>query len=182
MIGQLLSLLVLALVMLLTGMDPFGFIPLLLVPISTLVRARWLGLVGLLLFWTISLATVKGADLTDIPRFGALTASLLLPTVMLLELVLTPHPYRIERISIWPFLVVAGLTIALASAMVVLTRIGNIGVYIGSDPTLQLFVLMSLTILFTGPFILRTGYGGGPSAVKGGQSPRKVSGATKTNK
>ncbi len=157
MIGQLLVTLVLAIVMVLAGMNMLGALPLILIPVSALVRSRWLGLAGLLGFFTLTLGSVKGVELTELPRFGALTASLVVPSVILLELVISDRTVRSEKFSIWPILVVSGLTAALMTFLIFLTRVKGIGVYLGSDPTLQVFVVMSLSILLSGPILLGTG-------------------------
>ncbi len=171
MIGLLLVTLILMLAMLLSGMNMLGAVPLVLVPVAALVRSRWLGLIGLLGFCTLSLGSVKGVELADLPRFGALTASLVIPPVLLLELILSERTLRTEKVSVWPILVVLGLTVALVITLIGLTRVQGIGVYLGSDPTLQVFVLMSLSILFSGPILLASGTKGHPGAEKALQNP-----------
>lgn len=171
MIGQLLVTLFLVLAMLLGGMNMLGAVPLILVPVAALVRSRWLGLIGLLGFCTLSLGTVEGVELADLPRFGALTASLVVPSVLLLELILSDKALRTEKVSVWPILVVFGLTAALVISLIGLTRVQGIGVYLGSDPTLQVFVLMSLSILFSGPILLGSGPRGPPGTEKALKNP-----------
>lgn len=177
MIGQALTLLFLVLIMVGTGMDLLWALPLLLVPLSTLVKARWLGMMGLFLFCTLALGSMGDVDLTDLPRFAAIATALMLPTLMLLELVLTPRPYRVEKVAVWPMVIGAGLTAALAISVLALLRMRNLGIYIGSDPTLQVFVIMSLTILFTGPFLLRTGQRGASEQGQSGPEERERSGS-----
>ncbi|MCU0798283.1 MAG: hypothetical protein MUC62_01255 [Candidatus Thermoplasmatota archaeon] len=173
MIGQLLMTLVIVLAMLLTNMNLLGALPLVLVPLSALVRSRWLGLAGLLIFCSVTLGNAKGLELTDLPRFGAVTAALVVPSVILLELILSDRTARSEKVSIWPILVVTGVTAALIATLFFLTRVQGIGVYLGSDPTLQVFILMSLSILYSGPILLGTGNNGRPGAEKGLKSPPK---------
>jgi hypothetical protein len=178
-IGLLLVTLLLLLAILLSGMEALAAIPLLLVPLSAILRARWVGLVGLLAFCAVGLGSLKGAELTDLPRFGALTASLVIPCVILMELLLSDRTVPAEKVSLWPIAVISGLLLLLMTALALLLRLRMIGVYLGSDPTLQVFVLMSLSILISGPILLTTGLKGPPTDKKGSQT---VLNGQRTNK
>ncbi|MEA3559158.1 MAG: hypothetical protein U9R75_07900 [Candidatus Thermoplasmatota archaeon] len=139
---------------LLVDTNPLWATPLLLVAASFMWDNRWVGLIGIMLFSLLSLGRVDTATLTDLGHLSMLLMFVVIPEIILLELVISPKPYRFERISVFPLVISLMLAGGFALVIFVLTRFQRIGVYLNSDPTLQVFVLMALSIFFTGPILL----------------------------
>lgn len=154
MIRYILLLYVGAISVLLIDTNPLWTTPLLLVAASFMWDNRWLGLLGLMVFSTVSLSRVDAGGLMDLWNLSMLVVLLILPEIVLLEIVLSPKPYGFEKISVYPVIISASLVAGFALVLFILTRIQRIGVYLNSDPTLQVFILMALSIFFTGPFLL----------------------------
>ncbi|MFO8050599.1 MAG: hypothetical protein R6V01_02730 [Thermoplasmatota archaeon] len=154
MIRYLLLLYLGAVSVLLVDLNPLWASPLLLVAVSFLWDNKWAGLLGVLLFSIITLGRVDSADLTDLGDLSLMVIFVVLPEIVLLELVLSPRPYSFDRISFAPVLISASLILGFSLALFLLTRVQRIGVYLNSDPTLQVFILMALSIFFTGPILL----------------------------
>ncbi len=139
--------------------NPLYAVPLVLVLMSFMFDLRWLGILGILGYSLITIGRLGGIDLTDIWSLLLYTILVMVPMVILLEIVLSPSPYRLERISIAPMMISIGMGSGLVLVLLVLSRIQRIGVYLNSDPVLQVFILMALSIFFFGPPLLGTGQG-----------------------
>ncbi|MFW3146969.1 MAG: hypothetical protein ACMUIE_09180 [Thermoplasmatota archaeon] len=134
--------------------NPVWALPLLLVIVSLMWEKKWPGMAGLVLFSLVTLGRVEEASLTDLPGLLILTIVMVLPEVVVLEMVLSPRPYSISRISLAPILAVSGMVVGFGAAIFILSRFQRIGVYLNSDVTLQVFIMMSLVIFFSGPVLL----------------------------
>jgi hypothetical protein len=116
---------------------------------------------------------------TDLPDLIILTLAIVLPLVILLEVSLSPQPYRIRRISLVPVSISIGIILAFFGALFILGNIRRIGVYLSSDPILQVFILMALALFFTSPMLLGSRPPEKKNRPRQGQSqPRTI----KTNK
>ena len=139
--------------------NPLWALPLLLVTASFLWDRRWPGILGIVLYSTVTISRIEDASFTNLVLLAAYGAGLIAPLVLMLELILSPKPYRIERISVVPATISVGLLGAFVLALFLLNRYSRIGIFIRSDITLQVFMLVALTLLITGPVILSS-YGG----------------------
>jgi hypothetical protein len=159
--------------------NPLWSLPLIFVLIGSLLKRRWLTLLGILLFSTITLGRVDHGSFTDLPDLIVLTLGIVLPLVILLEASLAPQPYRIQRISLIPTVISIGMIIGFFSVLFLLANIRRIGVYLSSDPILQVFILMALALFFTAPVLLGSSPPEKENRPRGGNSqPRTI----KTNK
>ncbi|MGA1872189.1 MAG: hypothetical protein ACMUHY_00830 [Thermoplasmatota archaeon] len=134
--------------------NPLWSTPLVLVLIGLLWERRSVTLLGIITFSIVSVGHMSAVSLSDLPEVGLLSLALVLPLVLLLEISLSDRPYRVQRISLVPILVSLGMIAVFISTLFVLARFQRIGVYVSSDPLLQVFVLISLTIFLTGPVLL----------------------------
>lgn len=138
--------------------NPLWAAPLVLVLAGFLWEKRSLSIAGLVLFSMVSIGHIGTPSFSDLPRLLLLTISLLLPIIVLLEISISPKPFRLLRISIVPVLVTAGMVVGFFSILMILVRVQRIGVYLSSDGLLQVFITMALSIFLTGPVLLgRTG-------------------------
>lgn len=137
--------------------NPLFATPLLLVLLSFMFDKRWIGVLGILGFSLITIGRLGGIDLTDIWYLLLHTILVMIPLVVLLEIVISPTPYRLERISIAPMIISLGMGAGMLLVLFLLSRVQRIGVYLNSDPVLQVFILMALSIFFFGPPLLGTG-------------------------
>ena len=142
--------------LLVIGPDPLPILPLLLVSLSFITEKKWLGLIGLLLYGLIGLSRVEDVSMSDPVGFGAISLAMLIPMLIMLELIIAGRPYRIERVSLSPLLKITGLLLGFSLLLLIVIRISRIGIYLNSDPAIQVFILMALSILFTGPILLST--------------------------
>jgi hypothetical protein len=137
--------------------NPLFATPLLLVLASFMFGKRWIGVLGILGYSLITIGRLGGIDLTDIWSLLLHTVLVMIPLVVLLEIVISPSPYRLERISIAPMILSLGMGAGMLLVLFLLSRVQRIGVYLNSDPVLQVFILMALSIFFFGPPLLGTG-------------------------
>lgn len=137
--------------------NPLFATPLLLVMLSFMFDKRWIGVLGILGFSLITIGRLGGIDLTDIWSLLLHTILVMIPLVVLLEIVISPTPYRLEKISIAPMIISLGMGAGMLLVLFLLSRVQRIGVYLNSDPVLQVFILMALSIFFFGPPLLGTG-------------------------
>ncbi len=144
--------------------NPLFALPLVLVLISLMFDQRWIGMAGVLAYTvltfkdTTEILYLSDVSLNNIFSIIIFTILVLLPLVAILEIVLFPRPYRIERISLGPLLISMGLAIGMLITIFILSRVQMIGVYLESDPMLQVFILMSSAIfLFAPPLLSRSG-------------------------
>lgn len=159
--------------------NPVWALPLVLVVISLLWEKKWPGVAGLVLFSLVTLGRVEDASLTDLPHLILLTVVMVLPEVVLLEVILSPRPYAISKVSLAPILTLAGMVTGFGASIYILSRFQRIGVYLNSDVTLQVFIVMSLVIFFSGPALL----GSRPSVSQNGRRGNPVYSSTiKMNK
>ncbi|MGA1820916.1 MAG: hypothetical protein ACMUIG_00155 [Thermoplasmatota archaeon] len=145
----------LALVALILGPDlnPLWVLPLLLVSVCFLTRQKWIGLVGFLLFGLITLGRIE-VSFNDMYQLAVYTLGIIIPSLIMMELILSGKPYRLEKLSPGPIMVTAGLISGFIISLFIIVRISRVGVYLNSDLIVQVFVLMSLSILFAAPVIL----------------------------
>jgi len=154
MIRHLIVLYMALVTLIIVGPDPIPILPLLLVSLSFITEKKWLGLFGLLLYGIFGLSRVGNVDMSDLIGLGAHSLALLIPLLIMLELILAEKPYRIERISPSPPLKILALLLGFSASLVIVIRISRIGIYLNSDPAIQIFILMALSILFAGPILL----------------------------
>ncbi len=145
--------------------NPLWALPLLLVVASFFWNVRWPGVIGIILYSTLTLSRIDDASFTNLIRLLAYGAGLLLPTILMLELVISPKPYRLERTSLIPVLIMTGLIGVFFLALFLLMGYSRIGIYIHSDVTVQVYILIALTLFLAGPVLLTSrkpsGSGGG---------------------
>jgi hypothetical protein len=134
--------------------NPLWSLPLIIVLIGLMWEKRWISLIGIAVFSMVTVGRLEGVYLTDGLDLLMLSAAVVLPLVVLTDIVLTPRPYRVGRISLVPILAAVGMITALIIGLVVLVQFKRIGLYLESDPTLQIFLLMSLSIFLAGPLLL----------------------------
>jgi hypothetical protein len=112
-----------------------------------------------------------------------MTVTLIAPVIFLLEVTLAPRPYKVRRLSVGPLLISGGIVIAFFGFLLLIvlapSPYDRIGLYLSSDPLLQVFMLMSLTILFTGPVLLGSGPPEDQNKARGAHSQHDT---IKTNK
>ena len=138
--------------------NPLYALPLVLVLISFMFDRKWVGLAGVALYILVTLGTLDTVELSNFLGLILRSFIIMLPLLVLLELVLSPKPYRLERISGYPLIISTLLVIGLFFTLFAITRIRHIGIYLDTDPLLQVFILISLAIFFFGPPLLsRTG-------------------------
>jgi hypothetical protein len=139
------------------GPNPLWILPLIMISASYITGNRYLGIAGVLLFFTVTLGRIPDQSFSDLPELAMLVAGLVIPGIIALELVLSDRPYVHGRLSPVP-VVVAVITVGcMVSGVMVLSRLQRIGLYLGSDPMLQVFMFVSLAVLFTGPVLLARG-------------------------
>ena len=134
--------------------NPLWTLPLVLVLIGNLWRKKWLSLFGLALFCVVTVGRIGDVSLTELPNLFMIGLTLVLPLIGLFEIILSPSPYRLDKVSIAPIVITTSLLSVFILALFFVIRILRIGIYLNSDPTLQVFILMSLSILLTGPILL----------------------------
>ena len=134
--------------------NPLWSLPLLLVLIGFLSKRKWITLIGILLFSTVTLGRIDHGSFTDLPDLILLTLGIVVPLVILLEVSLAPRPYRLQRISLVPTLISIGIILSFFGVLFILGNIQRIGVYLSSDPLLQVFILTALALFFTAPMLL----------------------------
>ncbi len=139
---------------LLVDPNPLYALPLVLVLISFMFDRKWIGFFGVGLFTLVTLGKLGSVDLGNIGIILLHSAIVLVPLVGLLELVLSPKPYRLERLSGYPIMIAFLLLTGAFSAVFVITRVQKIGLYLEADPILQVFMIISLSIFFFGPPLL----------------------------
>lgn len=143
---------------LLVDRNPLYSLPLILVLLSFMFENKWVGFAGVSIYIIVTLGNLDTIDLRNMGRLLLHLVLVMAPLVVLLELVLSKKPYRIERISAYPLVISGALVMALLLFLLILTRIRRIGVYLESEPLLQVFIIISLSILIFGPTLLtRTG-------------------------
>lgn len=139
---------------LLVDENPLYALPLVLVLISFMFDKKWIGFLGVGLFTLVTLGKLGSVDLGNMGTILLHTAIVLVPLVGLLELVLSPKPYRLERLSGYPIMIALLLLTGAFLAVFIITRINRIGIYLEADPILQVFMIISLSIFFFGPPLL----------------------------
>lgn len=154
MIRHLIVLYMAVVTLLVIGTNPVPVLPLILVSLSLIIERKWLGLVGILLYGLFAFGRIDQVDMSDLLGLLNYSLALLLPLLIMLELVIAEKPYRVERISIRPILTVAGLLVGFSILLVIVIRVSRIGIYLNSDPVIQVFILMALSILFFAPVLL----------------------------
>jgi hypothetical protein len=139
------------------GPDPLWILPLVLVSASYISGSRYLGLIGILGFFTVTLGRVPDRTFTDLQGLSMIVIGLIAPGAIALDLVLSDRPYLIDRFRTVPIgvsvLLIGGMVVSMAA----LSRVQRIGIYLNSDPLLQVFIAISLALLFTGPVLLTRG-------------------------
>lgn len=159
--------------------NPLWSLPLVVVMIGFIAKKRWLVLPGILLYATITVGRMEQGSFTDLPNLILLTVAVIVPLVILLEITLAPRPYRLQRISLVPAMISIGIIVAFFGVLLILANIQRIGVYLASDPLLQVFILMALALFFTSPILLGSRPPEKGNRTSGGESqPRTI----KTNK
>ncbi|MDG6225169.1 MAG: hypothetical protein QCI82_06615 [Candidatus Thermoplasmatota archaeon] len=137
--------------------NPLWALPLLLVSGSFIWNNRWLGLTGIALFLTITVGRLPALYLSDLRDMAMLAVTLLIPSIIAIELVLTRRPYDLRAPGLKPFAITAILAVMTVIALVAIPRLLRIGIYMGSDPGLQVFFAISASLLFTAPVLLSRG-------------------------
>jgi hypothetical protein len=103
--------------------------------------------------------------------------------IVLLEVSLSQRPYRLRRISLLPSLVTAGIVLGFFGALFIIVNApapyDRFGIYLSSDPVLEVFVLMSLTLFFTSPILIGSQQPSDGNASRQGHGQRDT---IKTNK
>lgn len=145
----------LAVITLILGPDlnPIRVLPLLLVSVCFITEQKWIGLLGFLLFGLVTLGGIE-VSFNDMVQLGIYSLGIILPSIIMLELILSRKPYRLEKVSPGPIMITAGLITGFMACLLIIVRISRVGVYLNSDLIVQVFVLMSLSILFAAPVIL----------------------------
>jgi len=151
--------------------NPLYVLPLLPVSLSFILKRRWIGLLGILGYSTIGLSSASEVSFTDMVELLSYTSAVVLPTLVAVELVLTPAPYRLERLSPRPLILTASIIALLFLALYVLTRLLRIGLFLESDVSTQIFILISLSLFFSSPFLLSSLQGGSRDAKKSPTKP-----------
>jgi hypothetical protein len=136
------------------GPNPLWILPLLLISASLITEWKWIGLLGILSYAVISLGMIDDLSMTDLSELTANSLAFLIPLIILLELVISEKPYRIEKISAGPVIKTLTLIAGFIITLLIVVRISRIGVYLNSDPMIQIFILMSLSILFSAPVLI----------------------------
>ncbi|MCK5774303.1 MAG: hypothetical protein KAH57_10990 [Thermoplasmata archaeon] len=137
--------------------SPIYLAPLVIVALSFAFGNRWVGIVGVLLFGTFTLNALRDASLSNLMDLILYSVGLLIPMVLMLELVLSSRPYRIERISPLPLVLTIALTCLFWGGLLAVVRVGRIGIFLGSNVSTQIFIIISLSLLLVGPFIISSG-------------------------
>jgi len=138
--------------------NPLWALPLALVSIGQLWENKWLSIAGILTYSVVTVGRLAEGSFSDMSDLILLTLAVVLPIVILLEITLSSRPYKVQRISLIPTLITFCI-IGAFSFLLFLIKVGfgpfdRIGVYLSSDPVLQLFILLSMAIFFTGPILL----------------------------
>lgn len=155
---------------LLVDPNPIYSLPLVLVLLGMMYNKRWIGVAGIFGYSVFTIGNLSSVDLTDIGQLSINFILILVPLVFLLELVISPRPYRIERVSIAP-IVISGLMLAFVFIVIfLLSRVQMIGIYLTSDPILQVFIIIALSILVFGPPLLSSSSN---SVINGSQAIQK---------
>jgi hypothetical protein len=161
MIGYLLVLYLGVISVVLIDPNPLWALPLVIVLIGQLWEKRWIGLMGILLYSVVTVGRLSSGSVSDIKDLSLLVLGIVVPILILVEINLSPSPYRLQRVSLVPVSITIGIVAGFIGALLLLLnapgRFGGIGVYLSSDPVLQIFIIMSLTIFFTGPILLGSG-------------------------
>ena len=140
--------------------NPLFTLPLVLVAISLMFDKKWVGIVGILAYTILTfrdateILYLSDVSLNNLLSIIIFTVLILLPLVAILEIVLFPRPYRIESISLGPIVISMGLAIGMLITIFILSRVQMIGVYLESDPILQVFILISIAIFLFAPSLL----------------------------
>jgi hypothetical protein len=134
--------------------NPLWALPLVAVLIGLMWEKKWLALTGIALFSLVTVGRVPGTYLTDGLDLAILSVSLILPIIVLIDIVLVPRPYRIGKVSLVPILSAAGILAGLITGLIFMVQFKRIGVYLESDPTLQVFLMMSFALFLTAPFLM----------------------------
>jgi len=144
-------------VLILVGPNPLWVLPLLLISASFITGNRWIGLVGAVAFGSVSLSRIDPVSLEDLFDLLVLVLTVCVPLIAAIELVLSDKPYRLEKVR-WAPLAIASLLVGgMIASLFILIRVQRIGVYLRSDPSLQVFIIISMAVLFTGPILLSSG-------------------------
>jgi len=139
--------------------NPLWSLPLVIVLIGLMWEIKWVSLIGISIFSMVTVGRIDGVYLTDAVELMMLSAALALPLIVLIDIILAPRPYKIGRFSLVPVIASVGMVAGVMIGLGILVRIQRIGIYLNTDPTLQVFILISLSIFFTGPFLLGLGTG-----------------------
>ncbi len=134
--------------------NPIYLAPLVIVALSFAFGNRWVGIAGVLLFGTFTLNVLQDATLSNLIDLILYSVGLLFPMVIMLELILSARPYRIERVSAFPIIVTMVMICLFWGCLFIVVRVGRIGIFLGSNPSTQIFIIISLTLLFVGPFLI----------------------------
>ncbi len=134
--------------------NPLWSLPLVVVLIGLMWDMKWLSLTGIGLFSLVTVGRADGVYITEGPELLMFSVLLVIPIIVLIDIMLAPRPYRTGRVSVVPILAAIGMIAGMAGGLMIMVQVRRIGLYFESDPTLQVFLLISLSILFTGPFLL----------------------------
>jgi hypothetical protein len=163
--------------------NPLWTLPLVAVVFGEMFKNKWLSLLGILIFSAVSIGRYTTGSFTDMLDLILMTITLIIPVIFLLEVTLAPRPYKVRRLSVVPLLISGGMVIAffgvLLLIMIAPAPYDRIGLYLSSDPVLQVFMLMSLSILFTGPVLLGSSPPDDQNTARGAHSQHDT---IKTNK
>ena len=154
MMRYLILLYLVVITMLTVDPNPIYLAPLVIVALSFAFGNRWVGIAGVLLFGTFTLNVLQDATLSNLIDLILYSVGLLFPMVIMLELVLSARPYRIERISPFPIVLTMALICLFWGGLLVVVRVGRIGIFLGSNVSTQIFIIISLTLLLAGPFLI----------------------------
>lgn len=151
MIRYILTVLLAGLSLLLIEHNPLWTVPLAVIFLSLFLRSKWLGIAGIASYFLLTLGRSGTSSFSDPVGLLLRAAVLVLPALVLLELVLYPGRYRVEKVSVTSVVLMAALSGGMVLTLYAISRIAWIGIYLGSDPSLQVFLLISLSVLFFGP-------------------------------
>jgi hypothetical protein len=139
------------------GPNPLWPLPLLLVSASYITGNRYLGIGGMVGFFAVTLGRMPAQSFFDMGQLSLMVAGIVVPGVIALDMALSERPYQFFKPRPAPVAITALLAAGLIGGIVVLSRLQRIGVYLGSDPVLQVFMVIALSVLFTGPVLLTKG-------------------------
>jgi hypothetical protein len=137
--------------------NPLYALPLVLVLLGIMFDLRPVGVLGILGFSIFTLERARYSGMDDIWNLFLHSVIIIIPLIITLEIILTPRPYRIERISLTPLIVTSILILVYVSLIFFIPRFERIGLYLGSQDLVQVFLVISISILLFSPPLLSRG-------------------------